>query len=111
METAHTHCTTRLLDDAPSNIDAFGAHQRIANALSDLIQHEEGGKTIALTGSWGSGKSTVVRLLSSALSETSANEGTAKVFVFDAWAHQGDPLRRTFLEHLIDFFVRAGVGK
>jgi hypothetical protein len=26
-----------------------------------------------------------------------------RTFVFDAWAHQGDPLRRTFLEKLIDW--------
>ena len=25
------------------------------------------------------------------------------VFVFDAWAHEGDPLRRSFLEKLICF--------
>lgn len=30
-------------------------------------------------------------------------EGHADVFIFDAWAHEGDPLRRTFLERLIDF--------
>jgi hypothetical protein len=29
------------------------------------------------------------------------------VFVFDTWAHEGDPLRRTFLEQLIRFLVKG----
>ena len=83
---------TTLLDDSPATSDAFGAHQRIAGAVLQLVENEPGGKAIALIGQWGSGKSTVVNLAQNAAPK---NVG---VFVFDAWAHQGDPLRRTFLE-------------
>lgn len=90
-------CRTILLPDSPAQTDAFGSHERLASAIAELISSDTGGKSIALTGSWGSGKSTVITLLKSKL------EAYARVFVFDAWAHEGDPLRRAFLERLIDF--------
>jgi predicted KAP-like P-loop ATPase len=84
-----------LLDDLPAKVDAFGAHARIAQSIRELIATEPGGKAIALVGSWGGGKSTVINLLRAG--EESKADGLA-VFVFDAWVHEGDPLRRTFLE-------------
>lgn len=91
-------CRTFLLSDAPSETDEFGSHQRVANAICELILSEpEGGKTIGIEGTWGSGKSTIVNLIKGNLSSSSEN----LVFLFDAWAHHDDPLRRTFLESLI----------
>ncbi len=98
MATEGKMCRTVLLSDEPASKDEFGSHQRLANALANLIKTEEGGKSIALEGPWGSGKSTVVRLLTDQFSEDS----DTVILTFDAWAHQGDPLRRTFLEILID---------
>lgn len=101
-----------LLPDDPSDVDEFDAkaHDTVAKAIADLVQHEPGGKAIGLEGSWGSGKSTVVRLLSKYLldgnSRTNAQPETRTV-IFDAWAHQGDPLRRTFLETLVEELVAA----
>lgn len=101
----NSKCPTRLLSDLPASKDAFGPHERIAEAIADLIVNEDGGKSIALTGHWGSGKSTVVSLL-----KEQANNKDPKcgVFVFDAWSHEGDPLRRSFLERLIDFLCKEG---
>ncbi len=96
-------CRTKLISDAPASSDAFGSHQRIATALAELIRAERGGKAIGLEGGWGSGKSTVVKLLRG---ETDRDENLT-LLVFDAWAHEGDPLRRTFLETLISAFVDA----
>lgn len=93
-------CPTVLLSDEPTVEDAFG-HARIAESIADLITGEAGGKCIGLVGPWGSGKSSVVEILKGRLH--SASEKLFGVFVFDAWAHQGDPLRRTFLEQLIRF--------
>src|SRR5690349_233823 len=96
-----TKCRTNLLHDLPADTDAFGSHQRVAEALAHIVTSEIGGKAIALTGTWGSGKSTVIRLLKMALKQQGNSSET--VFVFDAWSHEQDPLRRAFLERLIDF--------
>lgn len=94
-----TRCITNLISDEPANEDAFGgAYQRAASAIAELVRTESSGaKTIGLEGSWGTGKSTIVRLVDAELS----NDPNCALWVFDAWAHQGDPLRRTFLEDLI----------
>ncbi len=52
---------------------------------------------IALEGGWGSGKTTIINLVRKDLKEYDH----IHVFCFDAWAHEGDPLRRTYLESLI----------
>jgi len=93
--------TTNLLSDAPADEDAFkgGGHERVANALASLIRDEEGGKAVALQGPYGSGKSTVIEILDDKIED----DGETRIFTYDAWEHQGDPLRRSFLESLIEF--------
>src|ERR1041384_3148952 len=89
-----------LLDD-PAPTDAFGSHQRIASVLARFIDSEPGGKAIALTGAWGSGKSTVIRLLRQCLvALDKTRSANTLIYEFDAWAHEGDSLRRAFLESL-----------
>jgi len=73
-------------------------HERVANTLNNLIANTDQGLTIGLEGGWGSGKSTVINLLKQNL--TNSEEKTL-FFAFDAWAHDGDPLRKIFLESLI----------
>jgi len=89
-----------LLSDKPTSENRF-AHEKVANAISDLIIEEEGGKTIALTGYWGSGKSSIIEMIKTKLVD--------KVFTFDAWVHEGDPLRRAFLESIIHFFLEKNI--
>lgn len=90
-------CPTVLLQDAPAKKDEFGSHDRVVNAIAEILQTESGGKTIGVEGVWGSGKSTVVNLLREKLS---SSKNTA-VITFDAWMHEGDPLKRSFLERII----------
>ena len=82
-----------LLDDR--------THQRIADKLYEIISaNPREGLTIGLEGEWGSGKSTVVKLLQERFKENKSNK--TFVFYIDAWEHEGDHLRRVFLETLIE---------
>jgi KAP-like P-loop domain-containing protein len=95
-----------VVDDGPSAHDDFGPHSRIAGAIARLVTGPAGkGRCIALTGSWGSGKSSVIAQLEKKLKKDKA---PVEVFVFDAWIHQGDPLRRCFLERLIESACELG---
>lgn len=97
-------CKTVLLPDEPESSDAFGPHQMIAEAIAELIRPPESkGVAIGIEGSWGSGKTTVVRLLEKILSA----EKNIMLIPFDAWAHEGDPLRRSFIERLIRYLQKA----
>jgi KAP family P-loop domain len=96
-------CKTVLLTDSPATTDSLGAHAKVAEALSGMLAEESGGRAVALEGTWGSGKSTVVNLVRQAL-----DRPDVLVLVFDAWAHQGDPLRRTFLERFVRDLVDKG---
>ena len=85
------NCRTILLDDSPKEKDEFGSHMPVAESITGLLKDEdEGGKSIGLEGGWGSGKSTVVRLVAEKFEQT--NRADYRVFIFDTWAHQGDPL-------------------
>ena len=106
MATDRGDCGTRLLTDLPADKDAFGAHERVARAIADVVRTEDGGRTIGLEGGWGAGKSTVVKLLEQEL----AGDADSAAWIFDAWAHEGDPLRRSFLEGLSQALGVSFVG-
>jgi hypothetical protein len=74
-------------------------HEAVATVLLGTICGDSNeGITIGLEGGWGSGKSTVVSILKAKV----ALKPDTFYFYFDAWSHEGDPLRRVFLESLID---------
>lgn len=88
-----------LIPDKATGKDLSGdqTHFKIATTLKKLIEKEQDGLTIGLEGGWGSGKSSIVKILRNELSK----HENIQYFYFDAWAHEGDPLRRIFLESLI----------
>lgn len=90
---------TKLLKDLPETSDAFGTHRKIADLLRQEIVDFDEGCSIALVGDWGSGKSTVIEILRDQLSKDSSTP--THVFIYDAWSHQGDSLRRAFLDDFI----------
>jgi len=90
-----------FLRDEPAPVDSFGAHKQVADAIAVTMACNPAIRTIGIVGPWGSGKSTVVRLLEKALLERP--EGKPPVFTFDAWLHHGEPVRRAFLEAFFSF--------
>lgn len=88
----------QILYEEVSDKDEFeyNTHESVATTLYELIRDTDKGITIGLEGAWGSGKSTVINLLHKKLDKKTL------FFSFDAWAHEGDPLRRIFLESLIN---------
>lgn len=88
----------KFLSDKPEGIDSFQsqAHTKIANVIADIIKKDEI-KLIGLEGEWGSGKSNIVKLLENKLSEEKYI-----FYTYDAWGHQEDLQRRSFLENLTE---------
>lgn len=86
-----------FLPDDPVTEDEFGSHRLVADSIANKIATDDSGITIGLEGTWGSGKSSVILMLE----EGWKKRDDIQVFAFDAWAHQGDPLKRAFLEELI----------
>lgn len=98
----------QLLRDDPAEADEFGGgHERLARALAGLVADEEGRRAVALSGPFGSGKSTVIQLLQRRI-QAREDKRDVQVFSFDAWAHRGDPLRRSFIEELVAFLRAHG---
>lgn len=92
----------RFIKDEPSETDFFGPHSRVANAVAQLIGEDNGINVIGLLGSWGSGKSTVVSQIKKKIGATTEH---IHFFNYDAWLYQSDPVRRSFLEALIQDLV------
>ena len=105
--------TFKLLREESVDNDLFEdkTHENIAKSILKLITNEERGISIGLEGPWGSGKSTVISILKRKLQDGGHQ---IPLIQFDAWAHEGDPLRRIFLESLIDElepYVESNVRK
>ena len=96
----------KLLRERAMPEDAFAhkTHENAADTISEIISREDCGTTIGVEGPWGGGKSTVIQILKQKL------RGVAHVFMFDAWAHEGDCLRQVFLSTLISD-IRDSIGK
>lgn len=90
-----------VLHEQVADVDLFEdkPHEKVSETLYKVMETTDKGLTIGLEGSWGSGKSTVINLLKNKLEIDS--EKQTLFFMFDAWAHDGDPLRKIFLESLI----------
>jgi hypothetical protein len=100
----------RFLPDDPTSDDRLGGRDDVAKAIARTFITEDDGKAIALTGSWGSGKSSVVKMVKN-LAEVESGQKQRQVVVnFDAWCHKGDPLRCAFLVELGDRLSDEKVG-
>ena len=98
-----TNYKFKLLEESSETKDMLEGqtHKRIAEALYESIYGtDSNGITIGLEGGWGTGKSTIISLLKTKI-EPEIKSKKTYFFYFDAWEHEGDPLRRIFLEELI----------
>ena len=93
----------QIIPEEASIEDAYAneAHQRLADTILKSFEDNNKGFTLGLEGRYGSGKSTAIRLLKKEIKKRK-QEKSFPFFYFDAWAHEGDPLRRVFLEELIN---------
>lgn len=97
-----------FLPDDPTSEDILGGRAEVADAIVRTFVSEDDGKAIALTGSWGSGKSSVVKMIKDRVEVEKGQEPQQVVVDFDAWCHKGDPLRCAFLVELGDRLSKVG---
>ena len=90
----------KVLEESVAKEDEFEdkTHEKVADTIYDVITKSSSkGLTIGLEGTWGSGKSTIVSILKRKI----LLNPDIYYFYFDAWSHEGDPLRRVFLESIV----------
>jgi hypothetical protein len=95
----------RFIDISPCGEDLLESRpqQRTAKSIASHIKEESGHlKLIGLDGEYGSGKSNVISIISKELNESHL------VFIYEAWSHQEDLQRRSFLEELTEYLLAKG---
>jgi len=97
----------RFISNQPCGIDKTEGYsqERLSNAIAEHITSTDNRKTnnnipriIGLKGEWGVGKSNVIRQLQ----ENEEIKNKYYIFEYDAWGHQEDLQRRSFLETLTE---------
>ncbi|CAL2077708.1 P-loop NTPase fold protein [Tenacibaculum sp. 190524A05c] len=86
---------------SPSGEDLFEgkSHEKTSNTIFELIKDKSlPNNVVGIEGKWGSGKSNVVSILNKRFDEIKSDYF---FFTYDAWGHQEDLTRRTFLDELI----------
>jgi Cdc6-like AAA superfamily ATPase len=97
-----------FINDEPSRTDSFDTHSDIAAAIATAIETNRSLKVIGLLGRWGSGKSTVIRFLSDILKRFKPSDRQYRVFNYDAWLHQNDAPRISFMSSLVSDLQAEG---
>lgn len=89
----------QFINNAPCGDDLFEgkSQQKIAANISNIIKTEKSCNIIGIDGGWGSGKSNLVKQVENILSLEGYH-----FFIYDAWGHQEDLQRRSFLEELTE---------
>lgn len=89
----------QFINNAPCGDDLFEgkSQQKIASNICNIIKTEKSCNIIGIDGGWGSGKSNLVKQVQNILSPEEYH-----FFIYDAWGHQEDLQRRSFLEELTE---------
>lgn len=96
----------RFINNSPCGEDLFeGKSQKnIAENISNIIETEKSCNIIGIDGGWGSGKSNLVKQVQNILSPKDYH-----FFIYDAWGHQEDLQRRSFLEELTENLTQENI--
>lgn len=101
----------KFLSNAPLGDDLFeGKSQNsIAEAIVEQLEanaakdhRSQQLKMIGVEGSWGSGKSNLIKIIGNRLEEKT---GKYYLFPYDVWGHQEDLQRKAILNELVDFLI------
>jgi hypothetical protein len=102
----------KYLTDIPDGRDLFlnSPHEDVAEKISEYIKSDlTPTHMIGLDGSWGSGKSNIIKILKNKLNvaDDTGNHNTNKYnfFLYDAWEHQEDFQKRSFIEELTEYLL------
>lgn len=100
----------RFISNGPCGKDLFAgqAHQRIAEEIAEQLLHPGVPHVIGLDGGWGAGKSNIIKIIKSNIQKEKGCN--VLFFTYNAWGHQGDPLRRSILEELTRCIVRSNTA-
>ncbi|MEN3942515.1 P-loop NTPase fold protein [Prosthecobacter sp. SYSU 5D2] len=92
------------LPDQAAKVDHF-ERRDFARRLADTIvkRRQEECLTVSIVGSWGSGKSTVLDMMTEELDTRTADEGTCLLVNFNPWKYSGQD---TLLYHLFEAMVK-----
>lgn len=92
----------RFISNTPCGLDLFEgkSQQKIATNICNVIKTEKSCNIIGIDGGWGSGKSNLVQQVENILKPEGYH-----FFIYDAWGHQEDLQRRSFLEELTEYLT------
>ena len=93
----------RLLSNHACGLDLFEgrSHELIARRIAQTITEDNSVHAIGLDGDWGSGKSNVIEQV-----RKFSKPQRDLIFVYDAWAYQADPQKRSILENIIEYLSK-----
>lgn len=103
----------RFISNNPCGEDLFEgkSHEKIANCIVEQLKENDNCNIIGIEGSWGSGKSNLVKLIKSKLQEKKdKKEPSFYIYTYDVWGYQNDYLKRSVLENLMTFLTKNDDG-
>ena len=101
----------KILSNEPIGEDLFESKSQ-ENIAKSIIKEIGNLGLIGIEGSWGTGKSNLVKIIEKKLNKSSDSEGKKySFFIYDAWGHQEDNHRRVLIEELVGYVEKNGISK
>lgn len=97
----------KLLSNEPIGEDLFESQSQ-KNISSSIINQIDSLHLIGIEGSWGTGKSNLVRIFEKDL-KNSKTKIKYSFYIYDAWGHQEDSHRRSIIEELVEYVENQGI--